>query len=123
MEVNLKHSLIFLRPDDIIQVNCSDHTYKVKDIKDIVETQGKVAGGQKKRLLIIAHEFTNIESDAREFMARDENTIYSIAEAYVIKSLGQRILANFYLRVNKPSVPSMFFTDVNSAERWLKNIK
>jgi len=121
MQIDLKHTLVLLRPDGIIQVNCSDCTYNKQDIIDVTQAQVELSKGEKKLLLVIGSEDTNVESEAREFMAKEENTMYSIAEAYVIKSLGQRILVNFYIKVSKPKVPTMFFSNVNDAEKWLKS--
>ena len=43
----------------------------------------------------------------------------SCADAYVLKSLAQKIIANFYIRLNKPKIPTNFFTDEDSAIEWL----
>lgn len=56
-------------------------------------------------------------------MATDESTQFSIVEAYVISSLAHKILGNFYMRMNKPSVPTRFFTEIKIAEEWLNTYR
>lgn len=121
MKINLSHTLLVLRDDDVIQMDCDNHYYTLSDLKEINEALTTLAGGKRKLLLVIANEFSDIDKDSREYMATDESTQHSIAEAYVIKSLSQKIIANFYLRINKPKVPTMIFTNLSSAEKWLKS--
>lgn len=121
MEINLGHSIIVLRKDDVIQVECTNHSYSVDDLKEINAVIAKICNGKKKLLLGIFSEFSDIDTGGREYMASDETTQHSIAEAYILKSLSQKILANFYLTVNKPNVPTKFFSNITAAEKWLKS--
>ncbi len=120
MRVDLIHSEMLFREDGVLQINVRDHNYITKDLKEINAAQGKITNGGKCLVLVIGSEFANIDSEAREYMASDESTQYSIAEAYVIRSLAHKILANFYLKVNKPGVPTKFFSDAKLAEEWLR---
>lgn len=121
MRIDLTHSELFLRDDGIVQVNTTDHNYVLKDLKEINVAQGKITNGKKCLLLVVGSDFANVDSETREYMATAESTQYSIAEAYTLSSLGHKILANFYLKVNKPGVPTRFFTDLNLAEEWLRS--
>ncbi|MGE0560760.1 MAG: hypothetical protein AB7O47_03005 [Flavobacteriales bacterium] len=62
----------------------------------------------------------NVTKEAREFSASVDGLKYSSAEAYVFNSLPHRIIGNFYLKFNKPSVPTKFFNTKEEAEVWLK---
>jgi hypothetical protein len=120
MRIEMFHSEMFLREDGIVQVNTKNHTYTLQNLKDINAAQKKINGGIRRPLLVIAAPYANIDSDAREFAASVESTKHSAAEAFVINSLGHRIIANFYLKVNKPGVPTRFFSDVADAVKWLQ---
>jgi len=119
MRFDFAHSEIFLRDDGIIQMNSRNHTYTVQDLKEINVAQGKISDGKRLPLLVVADQYSDIESDAREFMASFEATQFSSAEAYVLRSLGHKILGNFYLKVNKPGVPTRFFNEKTEALQWL----
>jgi hypothetical protein len=111
---------MFLREDGIIQVNTKNHNYTLQNLKDINNVKAKICAGKKLPLLVIGAPFANIDKDAREFMASAQNTQYASAEAFVINSLGHKILANFYLKVNKPGIPTRFFNEQVAAEEWLR---
>ena len=53
-------------------------------------------------------------------MADVERTIKSFSS---IKSLAHKILASFYLKINKPVVPTCFFNNKIDAEKWLKSFE
>ncbi len=120
MRIDLSHSTLYLREDGILQLNSTNHVYTVADMKEINEAKYKLLEGKNAPLLVIASAYASVENDAREFMASDENQQQSSMEAFVICSLAQKILANFYLAVNKPKVPTRFFSDIISAEKWLQ---
>lgn len=58
-------------------------------------------------------------NEAREFMASADRASRAKAEAFVLSSLPQKIIGNFYLRFNKPPVPSKLFTVEADARQWL----
>jgi hypothetical protein len=49
-----------------------------------------------------------------------ENKDSRSADAFVIYSLPQKLVGNFYLKVNKPPVPTRFFKTPEEAIRWLR---
>jgi hypothetical protein len=121
MRVEMFHSEMFLREDGIIQLNTKNHNYTLQNLKEINQAQRKICHGGKLPVLIMAATYANIEDNAREYAASKESTQYSTAEGFVLKSLGQRILANFYLKVNKPEVPTRFFSEEKQAVEWLRS--
>jgi hypothetical protein len=48
---------------------------------------------------------------------------YRIADAFLVKSLGVRIMANFFIKVTKPKVNTRLFTDEKEAIKWLEGLK
>ncbi|MFI5202869.1 MAG: hypothetical protein ACHQF2_00115 [Flavobacteriales bacterium] len=115
----LSHTTLFQRPDGILEAHCTDINYGINELVEIVYATGKISGNKRVPMLIISSAHSLVNSEAREYMASPESTKYSIAEAYVIKSTAQKILVNFYLRFNKPTVPTRFFSDITKAEKWL----
>jgi hypothetical protein len=121
-KTNLGHSVIFLREDGIIQLNCGDDViYDIPQVKENLDCIRKIGNGKKLPVMNIGGKYTNVTKEAREFVAKAEFSIDCIsAEGYIVKSIAQRITANFYLRINKPKMPTAFFNDENSAVKWLK---
>lgn len=74
-------------------------------------------------VLMVADSTTQFTSDARDFSASKEGLRFSIAEAMVVKNLAQRLIVSFYLKFNKPSVPSKAFDTEEEAIKWLLSFK
>ncbi|MBN8692696.1 MAG: hypothetical protein J0L69_05840 [Bacteroidetes bacterium] len=47
---------------------------------------------------------------------------WRIADAFLVQSLGVRIMANFFIKVNKPKVNTKLFTDEKEAVKWLEGL-
>jgi hypothetical protein len=119
--VELKHTTIIKRNDGIVEVHCGhDFYYNLKELKEIISGFEKILGPKRYPILYVAGDYTSISREAREFGASEEGTRCSLAEAVVIKSLAQKLLADLYLKLNKPVVPTRFFNSKKEAEIWLK---
>lgn len=119
-KILLNHSTIILRADGILELYThDDHEYTIACVKENVSAFGELTGKQKVPVLIIGGAFTSVTKEAREFMASNESLIYSKAEAFLVKSLSQKMLVNFYIKFNKPLVPTQSFTVKEKAIEWL----
>ncbi|MBI3518798.1 MAG: hypothetical protein HY062_05510 [Bacteroidetes bacterium] len=123
VKINLGHTELKLRNDSIIQINSTDRTYTVADIKEIHKAVSQLSNNQKALLLLSASNYTLIDIDAKKFLSTPEAGLHSIAEAYVIKSLAQRLILNFLIKVHGTPVPVRFFTEIHTAIAWLNNFK
>jgi hypothetical protein len=72
---------------------------------------------------MVADSTTQFTSDSREFSASKEGLRFSLAEALVVKNLAQKLIVNFYLKFNNPSVPSKAFNTEDEAIKWLLSFK
>lgn len=118
--MDLGHTTIFLRDDGIVQLNCSDNfTYDVPQIIENTDVIKNIANNQKVLLLNIAAPHTLVSKEAREYLAVSNHREFIEADAYVIQSLAQSLLANFYVKINKPNTPTRFFQSTTLAENWL----
>ncbi|MDQ4142103.1 MAG: hypothetical protein M3142_16490 [Bacteroidota bacterium] len=60
--------------------------------------------------------------EARDYMANEGNDLV-LASAMVVNSPMLKMMANFYIMVNKPKNPTRLFTDRESAVQWLEQHK
>lgn len=119
--IKLNHSTLFLREDGIIEVKFRDDVVlSLEDCEELLFHYGKLSSGKKVPILHLIGKYMNVTKEAREFSASEEGLKYSLAEAFVFDSLPHRIIANFYLNVNKPCAPTKFFKTKKEAEVWLK---
>ena len=92
----------------------------LNDAVHIVEAIGKITEGEKLPVLIDAGEFCVIDKEVRLFCASEGGSLYSSAEAIAYSNIAQKLMSNFYLNFNKPSVPTKNFADKKEAIQWLK---
>lgn len=119
--VDLGHSLIQLRSDGIVQINFGDNSeLDLKEAVEVIENLADLTGGKKALVLNIAGKNTSATSAAREFSASTLGLKYTIADAYVVTNLAQKILGNFYVGFNKPMIPTKIFDNEEKAVEWLK---
>ena len=119
--IRLSHSSVFLREDGIIEVKFKDDVLlSLEDCKELLFHYRKLTAGKKVPILHLIGKYMNVTKEAREYSASEEGLKYSAAEAFVFDSLPHRIIANFYLNVNKPLAPTKFFKTKKEAEIWLK---
>lgn len=108
-----------LRSDGLVQVLIQPETeVDVEQVKKIVEATGKVTNGSKAPVLVLAGEYTLPTADARNYIAEPGNS-FALAEAYVLRSLPQKIVGDFFLRFNNPGRPTRIFTQKEQAIQWL----
>jgi hypothetical protein len=120
---DLGHSKVHLRNDGILQINFGDNVeMDLKESVEIIETMGDFTGGKKALVLNIAGKNTSATSAAREYSASAAGLRFTIADAFVVKNLAQKILANFYISFNKPLVKTRIFDDEEKALEWLKSL-
>ena len=120
--VKLSHSTVVYREDGIMELECgADTYYEMTHLKELLEVYKKLFGEKKVPMLHVVGPYTSIAPEARSWGASKEATQFSLAEAFVLKSLAQKLLANFYVKFDKPEVPTKFFTTIPEAEQWLKS--
>ncbi|CAN5285095.1 hypothetical protein BH09BAC5_BH09BAC5_00190 [soil metagenome] len=116
------HSTISLRHDGIVEIiTAPDFEYDVEHIKQNHAAIKEIAKNKRVLILSIVGENSTASKDVREFVAKAPHKDFVKAEAFVIQSLAQKLLANFFIKVNKPIVPAKFFKNVEDAEKWLKS--
>ena len=108
-------------PDGIIHIHFKEQTeITLNDAVLAVVEMGEISKGKKLPVFIDVGEFCTIDSEVRAFSASKESNIYTMADAIAYTSLGQKLVANFYLKKNNPTVPTKVFSEKKEAVKWLK---
>ena len=120
-EIILAHTHARLRSDGIVLITYPKHfSFTLKDSVESVNAIGQLTKGVPHPILKIPGEYTTVDKDTRLHVAKGDGARFSVAEAFIIKSLAHKLIGNFYLSVEKPQKPTRFFTKVSDAEDWLK---
>lgn len=121
--VTIKCGEGFLREDGIVQFNIiDDYILEVQDINEINEGIKKLNGNTKTFNLFFFEDYTNISHDAIKYSNNPVNYLNTKADAFVIKSVHQKLLANFFINIMKPPVPTKYFMNEEAAVSWLKSL-
>lgn len=86
---------------------------------EIHNVKERVSGGKKIPNLVLMGKHSTADKEGRAFSVSEKGSRFRNADAFVITSLAQKIVANFYLKIEKPSVPTRFFTKEEEAVEWL----
>lgn len=117
---DLGHSKVQLRADGIIQVDFADNLLlDVPECIELIQSYTTMVNTKKVPILHIFGKYMNVTKGARDFSASPDGLKHSLAEAYVLSSLAHKLLLNFYIKFNKPKVPTQFFTTEEDATVWL----
>jgi hypothetical protein len=122
MRIELKHSLILKRSDGITEIRCpDDFTYELEHVLENHKILKEISFGRKLLMLSFTERYTSISSEARTYLQSGPHKDFIAAEAFLIHSLPQRLLAQFYVNVSRPAVPANYFaySDKEAAEKWL----
>ena len=120
-EIVVEQGKIALRADGIIEIHSTDHfEYDVKHVLENYDYIKKLKTTEKALILNVVGYNATMTKEVREYVAKGYHQSFIKAEAFVIKSLAHKLLANFYLKINKPIVPTGFFNSKVDAEKWLK---
>lgn len=124
-QVDFGHSLLLKRIDGIIEIYYSGIKYDVEHLIEIDKHLRSYSSNNK--LLVLNHTSpnTSITSAGRDYLAKDNRTDFIKAYAVFIQSISQKILAHFFLHINKPKFATCFFSpkEIEAAEKWLKQFE
>ena len=91
----------------------------IDDIHLIVDFQ-KQLSGTKSPILITGGQYSTTNTETLKHISINENMPYSKCAAFVVRSISQKLLGNFYLKIYKPQRPTKVFNDKEAAINWLK---
>lgn len=95
----------------------------VFDTADIIESKKFITQvlGEKKAYILMEAEGTFYTSrEARELAASPEHSTHHGAVAFCSDKLAYKILGKLYIKINRPKVPTKYFTKRKEAVKWLE---
>jgi hypothetical protein len=92
----------------------------LSDVKEIYNTGITLSGGKPYCALAHLNNSPASTPEARAFGATEAYAKFRLADALLTDSLSMKLIANSYIKFNKPVVPTKMFTTEREAIEWLK---
>lgn len=123
-EVLLKNEIVEIELNDSILVATWKHIAIDMNVAlYAVESRLKVSNGLSYPILIDIKNVTTVSKEARDFLASKEGCKGVTASAILINSAITSMVGNFFIKINKPLVPTKLFTDKSAAIKWLSKYR
>ena len=107
-----ENNIVVARLDD-------DITLDLERSEIFMQKLCEVSKGKPVRMLFIPGIHTVNDEASRTYFARKEQAEFIACCAVVISSVAQRLLGNFFLKINKPAVSTRLVNDCREGWDWL----
>ena len=97
----------------------SDTILTLDAAKEIISDAIRFASNKTYPVLTDIRNMPSHYKDVREYFA-NEGSKHVCANAILVSNPLSRILANFFLSINKPVAPTKLFTEEEKAAKWLE---
>lgn len=114
-------SIIYIREDGIRHTHLKvEYEVCIEHAEAVLALTKKVSKDKAYPSLFTVDKFLVPNSEVREYMASERRTKHSLADGFVLHSLPQKIMGNFYLKFNSPPIPTQMFSREADAIQWLR---
>jgi hypothetical protein len=108
--------------DDILFLTIRSGEQLTTEESQIISTLAFTHFKGKYKVLTVPQEHASIEADVRSYLVTPDRRHRVIADAIVITNLPHRLLADFYMKFNRPDIPTQFFKTYKEALVWLRSL-
>lgn len=95
----------------------------VQDMMEINSAKLQLVGNKKHTVIFVPPLYGTISSEARKYSASEEVYRHAIAKALIINSLSNRLICNFFIKLNRPPAPTRPFVTIKEATEWLNEMR
>ena len=97
------------------------NTLEISDAMEILEARTNLSKGKKHPTLFTTeHSFVTPSKKVNDYLASEKRPELSLADAFLMKSLPQRLAGKTYHLLKTPARPSKFFSKDHDAIEWLQ---
>ena len=119
IEKRFRKIIFRLREDGIMNVVILNQQELIT-MEDLIETMEWVESlGPNKYLNLYEGDFSSVDAEVRAQIASPDANQYTIADAYVVKNMSDKMMGDFYIKYNKPVKPTKEFDNREDAIAWL----
>lgn len=117
------YATIVFRDDEILQIIYADKLLSKDEVESVFNSQREHSPWEISPILAMGKSFSNLDSEARQFLSSEKVLKHCSALAIIAQSLGEKMAANFFIKFSKPLKPTKFFSTEIEALEWLKQFE
>lgn len=121
--IGTQKAVISLLKGDIVKmVPIENGEMDIIDLEEIQKAKFELVEERKYAVLFVTPNTGVMTKEARAFASGPLVNRNAVAKAIVIKNLGMRLMASFFIKFNKPVVEHRLFENEESAAEWLRSM-
>jgi hypothetical protein len=115
--------IVRLRRDGIVHVTFrKDTVFDIVIQMNLLKLNNQITTGKKSYFIFVAEENVSITREARDNATKIEDLSPTVGSVVVANNLAYRMIANFYVKFNRPKHPFKVVGTFDEAVRWLKTL-
>ncbi len=118
IQVRIGEVLLYAKWLVIVRLK-SDNEIELEDVKEHIDAALKLTKGADFVTILDGGLTLDVSDKAMTYAAKHENKKW-LAFAIIVRSISERLFANYYLKFKRPIRPTQVFTTPKGAEEWLK---
>lgn len=123
-KIEIDEAIVGMRRDRIVHVYFKPHTeINVELQTKLLGVYNEITGTRKHFFIFEGGEFCTVTNEARENAMRIEDIAPVFASVVVVKNVAQKLIADFYQKVNKPKQPYRVVWQFEKGIKWLSELK
>ena len=119
-KIDIPEATVKLRSDGIMHIHVKlDMNIESEEAREIEKARKELAQDQRYPTLHTGSELVIPSSDVLKYMSLDKRSTAVRADAFVIKSLPQKLIAKMFVLKNQTNRPTAYFNNKIDAINWL----
>ena len=111
------------RSDKILHIHYITEDMTIENSKFVLQYTRTNSPWKISTVFLTGSNFMTQSKESRDFNSSAEVLQYCSAIAFLADSLAQKLLANFFVSMNKNKIPMRFFDNTADALKWLSQFK
>lgn len=121
--LEIPEAIIRLRRDGIVHVTFRrDTVFDVVVQMNMLKLNNQITDGKKSYFIYDGEENVSITKEARDNAVKIEDLSPTAGSAVIANNLAYRMVANFYVKFNKPKTPFKVVSTLEEAVAWIKTL-
>lgn len=121
--IKLPQATITFRADGIVHIHYNEFENKLAESIEVFEVTRKNCDWEVSPFYLTGADFAAMDKESKEFYGSPAVTKHCSAIAMLTEHIAARLVANFFIMVIKPAVPTRMFNSEEEAIKWLRGFE